>query len=285
MTHTSLQAVLNKYGIIPRKALGQHFLSAMPTIRKIVEAIGPSKDECVLEIGPGPALMTRLIAQRAGRVIAVEKDGRLAGIAREELSEHPNVEIVEGDFLTVDFDELLSRVPEPLRGKRIKVAGNLPYNVSSPILFRLLDRAELISRAVVMLQKEVAMRIVAQPGKKDYGILSVRFQAMAKARRLFDVAPGNFIPPPEVMSSIVEIDFESPPAERPEDEDWFADVVKAAFGKRRKTLRNALIGSGLPSLSAGRIDEALSAISMDGRRRPETLSTTEFIALARAMKR
>lgn len=285
MSHTSLQALLGRHGITPKKRLGQHFLSAMPTIGKIVDAIAPSGDECVLEIGPGPGLMTALIAKRAGHVIAVEKDRSLAAVAREQLAAFPNAEVIEGDFLDIDLERAISSVPKRFRRRRIKVAGNLPYNISSPILFRLLDERRLISRAIIMLQKEVALRIAARPGGKDYGILSVRVQACAGARRLFDVSPGNFIPPPEVNSSVIEIDFEAGPPDKPDDEAWFARVVKAAFGKRRKTLRNALLGGGFPRLTPAALDEALSATGIDGKRRPETLSTADFIGLARALKR
>jgi 16S rRNA (adenine1518-N6/adenine1519-N6)-dimethyltransferase len=277
--------MLRKHGIRPKKRLGQHFLSAVPTIEKIVGAIAPSKDECVLEIGPGPGTMTGLLAERAGLVIAVDRDASILEVAREELGDTSNVRFVEGDVLELDLEAAISDVPKRLAKKRIKVAGNLPYNISSPILFWILKNRDFISRAIVMVQKEVALRIAAKPGGKDYGTLSVRTQAYASARRLFDVSPGNFIPPPEVTSSVVEIDFAGGASKKPVDDIAFEAVVRAAFGKRRKTLRNALLGSRLSGLSAEKLDAALLRAGIDGKRRPETLTVDEFIGLAGDLKK
>lgn len=284
MAQQSLQALLKKYGIRPKKRLGQHFLAAKPTIEKIVGAIDPSKDECVLEIGPGPGIMTGLLAERAGFVIAVERDERLIEIAREEHRDLKNVEWLTTDILKLDIDEALSRLPASLANRPIRVAGNLPYNISSPILFWILENRRRISKAVVMVQKEVALRLAASPGGKDYGALSVGIQAYARARRLFDVSPKNFIPPPEVTSSIAEIDFHAAGGPCPDDKDSFSKVVRAAFGKRRKTLRNALLGSALEGLTPAKLDRALTEAGIEGRRRPETLSVQEFIRLASLLR-
>ncbi len=284
MHHQSLQAILKKYGIRPNKRLGQHFLSAMPTIIKIVGAIGPAADECVLEIGPGPGLMTALIAERAGFVIAVEKDGRMLDVAKREHAAIENVFWHEGDILEFDLEKTLGEMPSPLRSRPVKVAGNLPYNISSPILFWILENRDLISRAVVMVQKEVALRIAACPGGKDYGTLSVRMQAYAAARRLFDVSPGNFVPPPEVDSSVVELDFAGGASKKPEDDALFESVVRAAFGKRRKTIRNALAGSPFGALPAKALAGALDRAGIDAGRRPETVSVEEFIRLSSTLK-
>lgn len=284
MSTTSVTAILRRHGVRPKKRLGQHFLAATPTIRKIVDAIAPSGDECVLEIGPGPGIMTGLLAERAGFVIAVDKDASIIEVAREELSDPPNVRFIEGDVLELDLEEAISDLPKRFAKKGIKVAGNLPYNISSPILFWILENRDLVSRAIVMVQKEVALRIAAAPGGKDYGTLSVRIQAHANARRLFDVSPSNFIPPPEVNSSVVEIDFAGGAPDKPEDDAAFEAVVRAAFGKRRKTLRNALLGSSL-GLKPDMLDSALSRAEIDGRRRPETLSVDEFIRLAGNLKK
>lgn len=285
MPYSSVTAILKRHGIRPKKRLGQHFLTATPTIRKIVDSIDPSGDECVLEIGPGPGTMTGLLAERAGLVIAVDMDASILEIAREELGDPPNVRFVKGDVLELDLEGAISDISKNLTKKRIKVAGNLPYNISSPILFWIIENRHLISRAIVMVQKEVALRIAAKPGSKDYGTLSVRTQAYASARRLFDVSPGNFVPPPEVNSSVVEIDFAGGASEKPEDDAVFEVVVRAAFGKRRKTIRNAMLGSNIPSISADLLDAALSRAGIDGRRRPETLAVDEFIRLAGDLKK
>ena len=283
MSNSSVTAILKRHGIRPKKRLGQNFLAQMPTIRKIVDAIDPLADECVLEIGPGPGIMTKLLAERAGLVIAVDKDASIIEVAREELGDSQNVRFIEGDVLELDLGKAISELPENL-AKKIKVAGNLPYNISSPILFWILKNRGLISRAIVMVQKEVALRIAASPGGKDYGTLSVRTQAYASAKRLFDVSPSNFTPPPEVNSSVVEIDFAGGASEKPEDDAAFEAVVRAAFGKRRKTLRNALLGSAL-GLKPDALDAALSKSEIDGKRRPETLTVDEFIRLAGYLKK
>jgi 16S rRNA (adenine1518-N6/adenine1519-N6)-dimethyltransferase len=283
MSTTSVTAILRRHGIRPKKRLGQHFLAQMPTIRKIVDAIDPSEDECVLEIGPGPGIMTKLLVERAGFVIAVDKDALIIDVAREELGNPQNAYFIEGDVLELELEEAISELSERF-AKKIKVAGNLPYNISSPILFWILDHRDLISRAIVMVQKEVALRIAAAPGGKDYGTLSVRTQAYASARRLFDVSPSNFIPPPEVNSSVVEIDFAGGAPTKPEDDAAFEAVVRAAFGKRRKTIRNALLGSAL-GLKPDVLDVALSNSEIDGKRRPETLTVDEFIRLAADLKK
>lgn len=284
MSHQSIHALLRRYGIRPKKRMGQHFLSAMPTIKKIVDAIDPSPDECVLEIGPGPGIMTGLLAERAGFVIAVEKDGRMLDVARTEHADVENVRWQEGDILEFDLGDALRDIPSRLRGRPVKVAGNLPYNISSPILFWILKNRDLISRAVVTVQKEVAMRIAARPGGKDYGTLSVRTQAYAGARRLFDVSPGNFLPPPEVDSSVVEIDFTCGASKKPQDDALFEAVVRAAFGKRRKTIRNALAGSHFGKLSAEALAGAIERAGIDAGRRPETISVDEFIRLSAVLK-
>jgi 16S rRNA (adenine1518-N6/adenine1519-N6)-dimethyltransferase len=283
MAPQSVHHFLKKHGIRPKKRLGQHFLSAMPTIEKIVGAVHPSPDDCILEIGPGPGLMTALLAERAAHVIAIDKDESLMALAREEFSHLRNIHWVVSDILKADIPSLLSALD--LQPLTLKVVGNLPYNISSPILFWLLKGRGRISRATVMLQKEVAMRIIASPGCKDYGILSVQIQAFAKAKRLFDVSPQNFLPPPKVLSSVIEIDFASAtPAVAPGDEDSFRHLVRAAFGKRRKTLRNALIGGRL-GVTPDAIDAALAKEGIDGKRRPETLSVREFATLAASLKR
>jgi len=283
MTIATVAALLRRHGIRPKKKLGQHFLSATPTIKKIVDAIDPSPDECVIEIGPGPGTMTGLLSERAGFVIAVDRDASMLDVAREELGGVENVKFIEADILDFDLESAIADVPKRFGGK-VEVAGNLPYNISSPILFWIIENRRLISRAVLMVQKEVAQRIAAKPGGKDYGTLSVRTQAYAGVKKLFDVSPGNFIPPPEVNSSVLELDFSGGAVEKPKDDAAFEAVVRAAFGKRRKTLRNALLG-GLPGLSAERLDAALSQAGIDGKRRPETLSVEDFIGLAGTLKK
>lgn len=262
--------------------MGQHFLSAQPTMRKIVDALGASSDDVVLEIGCGMGLMTAMLAERVKYVYAVDADVNALEIAQNEFggAEDPrrrllNVEWINSDVLKVD-------VTSYAHDDKLLVIGNIPYNISSPILFHLLDHRESINRAVIMVQKEVAERVVAKPGGKDYGALSVMMQSYARCKKLFNVARTNFIPPPKVMSSVVEIGFSGPDYRRNVAFDSLRRVVQAAFQKRRKTLRNALLGSQL-NLKPDELDHILADLGIDGRRRPETLSVEEFHRLAQAI--
>jgi len=279
MTLKSVQSLIKKYGIRPKKRLGQHFLIAQPTAKKIVCSLDIQSDDVVMEIGCGPGVMTELVAERASRVYAVDSDSSLINIAKAELAAYTNIVWICNDILQLNLDRTIPRT----QGRRIKVIGNLPYNISTPTIFWMIENRARISRAIIMLQKEVALRIVAAPGGKDYGILSVLTQVSARCKKLFDVSAKHFIPPPDVTSSVIMMDFEGA-SHSIEDVDWFKSVVKGAFGKRRKTLRNALLGARDLKLSADQIDNALEASSIDGKRRPETLSIDEFVVLSETLR-
>lgn len=283
MTTPSVHSLLKKYGIAPKKRLGQHFLHARPTMEKIVAALGATKKDTVVEIGPGLGVMTSMVAESAGYVFAIDKDASMIDAARAEFGLIENITWIEEDILEVPLCDIVTKLAHPSPEERIRIVGNLPYNISSPILFCMLEHHEMISRAVVMLQREVAERIVAKPGGRDYGILSVLLQSVARCKKLFDVSAKSFIPPPEVTSSVIGLDFAAK-ADGVEDECWFRRVVKAAFGRRRKTLRNALLGGNLPGVTPARLDEALSKLSIEPRRRPETLSPEEFARLSNALR-
>ncbi|MEK6607220.1 MAG: 16S rRNA (adenine(1518)-N(6)/adenine(1519)-N(6))-dimethyltransferase RsmA, partial [Myxococcota bacterium] len=217
-----------------KKSLGQHFLIDRNIVGKIAAACALHEGDVVLEIGPGTGALTRALAQTGARVIAVEIDPRLVAILERE--KIPRVTIVHGDALELDLARLAQEA-----GRRLVVAGNLPYNISSPVLFLLLDVCEAWSRAVLMLQREVAVRLGAPPGGKDYGVLAARLGALVAVDALFDVAPGCFRPPPAVRSRVVRVTPLPVPRIRA-PADAYARVVRAAFGKRRKTLANALRG-------------------------------------------
>jgi len=280
MNLPSIESLLKKYHIRPKKKLGQHFLIAMPTIEKIVNALGARHTDDVLEIGAGLGVMTAMLASRACRVFAVEKDRSLASILTQEFGHLTNIRLIDADILRFDFRQRLSTARFP-----IKVIGNIPYNISTPILFKLLDNKSLFKCAVLMLQREVARRILARPNTKDYGILSVMAQTKAQCQKLFDIRPTSFIPSPQVISTVIRIDFESAQHTHIEDRDVFERIVKAAFGQRRKTVRNALLGSKNLNLPVEKLDAALSTCRIDPMRRPETLLINEYIALASALKR
>jgi 16S rRNA (adenine1518-N6/adenine1519-N6)-dimethyltransferase len=254
-----------------RKRFGQHFLEPA-WARKVVDAIAPGAEDTFLEIGPGRGAITRPLAARAGRVVAIELDRDLAAaLGSEHLG---SLDVIQGDFLDVDLDAI--GLP-PLT----RVAGNLPYNVSSPILIRLLDGARTPRRfrdASVMLQREVADRVLAEPGSRDYGPLAIFVAATARASRLLTLPPGAFRPMPAVTSSVVRLDFEAfTPLALPAT---FAPLVRGIFTMRRKMLVNALSATGLQA--AGDSARILATAGIDGRRRPETLTLPELVALSAA---
>jgi len=255
-----------------RKRFGQHFLERA-WVAKVVAAIAPCATDVFLEIGPGRGALTRPLAATVARLIAVEVDRDLAAALGAE--QVPNLEIVTGDVLDVDLAALLRDA-----GPDVRCAGNLPYNVSSPILFRLLALSRelpTLRDATLMLQKEVVDRLVARPGTGEYGVLGICVALYADVSRLFELPPGAFRPPPKVTSAVVRLRFRSPLVPLP-DPPLFEDMVRAVFTQRRKMLGNALAGfAGARGRSA---TEALARAGIDPRRRPETLELAELARLA-----
>ncbi|MFM2055476.1 MAG: S-adenosylmethionine-6-N,N-adenosyl (rRNA) dimethyltransferase [Pseudomonadota bacterium] len=250
-----------------RKRFGQNFLHDAHWIGRIVAAIDPLPGQTIVEIGPGQAALTRELVRAAGRASAVEIDRDLAAWLRTQFTPQ-QLTLIEADALTYDWSALAT-AQGPLR-----IVGNLPYNISSPLLFELVGIADRVSDQHFMLQKEVVDRMVAAPGSKTYGRLSVMLQARYRLRKLFDVPPGAFTPAPQVTSSIVRM-IPKPAAELPTvDATVFARVVAAAFGQRRKTLRNAL---------ASVLDEAaIRDAGVEPGARAETLDLPAFVRLAQA---
>ena len=249
---------------IPKKRLGQHFLTDRHYIERIINAIAPKSGELMVEIGPGPGAITEPLIAALGHLHVVEIDRALAAALRERLNEN-QITVHDSDALEFDFSQI---------GARFRVAGNLPYNISTPLLFHLADFAEHIIDSTFMLQKEVVDRMVAAPDTDAYGRLSVMLQYRFAMKRLFDVPPGAFYPPPKVDSAIVRM---APlPADRPraKSDKRLAEIVTAGFGQRRKTLSNTL----KPFMPATAID----AQGIDPKRRAETLSLAEFMRLADA---
>ena len=245
----------------PRKRFGQHFLDSPGIIAKIVAAIDPQPGDVMVEIGPGLGALTEPLLARLPHLHAIEIDRDI--IARLRMHHAPErLTVHEGDVLDFDFATL----PAPLR-----VVGNLPYNISTPLLFKLAALAQRVRDMHFMLQREVVDRMVAQPSTPEYGRLSVMLQVRYRMLRLFDVPPGAFRPPPRVDSAVVRM---VPRADRPAcDDAALAKVVTAAFTKRRKTLRNALAGAV--------IEGALEALGLDPKLRPENLSVENYVALSR----
>lgn len=255
----------------PKKSLGQHFLHDGNIARNIVAQLDPRPEDHVLEIGPGPGVLTRLLAASGCHLVAADVDAR----AVEELqvlfppSEYPRFEAMHADILKVNLSSLL-----PADGTRQRVIGNLPYNITSQILFHLFDQHGTVSDAVVMMQREVAERILAPEGNKEYGILSVVTQTHAAVRRCFHVSPNVFTPKPKVWSTVLYLRFEDTRLAKIRNYSFFRRLVKATFGQRRKTLSNSLRQLGI---SRDDIDgEAAAFLPL----RPEQLAVADFIALS-----
>ncbi|MBM4124735.1 MAG: ribosomal RNA small subunit methyltransferase A [Nitrospira sp.] len=254
----------------PLKRLGQHFLVDPNIVRKIVAVAKIRPDETVLEIGPGRGSLTRSLCAAAKTVIAVEVDQQLVAYLEETFGDCRNLDLRAGDALKFSYESL----PEGT-----VVVANLPYNVSTPLLFKLLDARERIDRMVLMLQTEVARRLVARPATADYGVLSVLTQRAAEVALAFQVSPSCFRPKPEVGSAVVSLVTRTPPSGGVADEGRFVRIVRAAFAHRRKTLANSLRDEGLPS---DRVALALAEAGIEPGRRAETLTLTEFASLAKA---
>lgn len=279
---TALRALLRRYGLEPKKGLGQHFLWQTGLVERIADAAELKSDDLVLEIGPGMGILTAALARRAGMVIAVEIDRSLFPLLKETLAGFDNVRLVAGDARTVDFQELLESHAPGFTGS-CKVLGNLPYYITSPLLMRLLCQGFRKELLVFMVQKEVAERIAAGPGGKVYGSLSVAVQYYAEPEVLFDVSPRAFFPPPDVVSAVIRLRCRPLPAVEVRDEGFFFEVVHAAFRYRRKTIRNALREAGL--LEPERESRFFAEVKVDPGRRGETLDLREFALLADALSR
>lgn len=262
-----------------KKQLGQNFLTDPQTAEAIVTRSRVDPRAVVLEIGAGLGALTVPLARKAARVLAVEKDRELVPLLKTELLAKgiTNVVVTAADILALDWETLA-----PPAGEKLLVMGNLPYNISSQILVRLIRHRRWVERAVLMFQKELAQRIAAAPGNRDYGRLSVMLQYCARIRPLLDLKASQFYPRPKVDSIVLEITFLPAPPEPADDEDFFSRVVKAAFSQRRKTLRNALSGSQL-HLESNAAAAVLQAVAIDPARRAETLSIAEFVALSNAL--
>ena len=254
-----------------RKRFGQHFLHDPRILARIVQALAAHPGDHLVEIGPGRGALTeRLLALPGCTLDAIEIDRDLAAQLRGRFTGSPDRALHEGNALEFDFSALAGE-----RGGRLRIVGNLPYNISTPLLFHLLRHAAAIADLTVMLQREVVVRIAAAPGNRDYGRLSVMLAPQLQAERLFDVGPGAFQPPPQVWSAVVRLTVRAQPLFPVSPH--YATVVAAAFAQRRKTLRNALS----EILTAAEI----SACAIDPRARPETLAPEAFNTLARAADR
>jgi 16S rRNA (adenine1518-N6/adenine1519-N6)-dimethyltransferase len=274
---TSIRKELAEHGLFPKKRLGQHFLVDSNILNKVIRTAQVEKRDVVLEVGPGLGEMTLALAQHAKKVIAVEIDSKLVDILKEKVRNFSNVKVVQKDILKMDFSQFLRKERHP-----IKVVANLPYHISTPLLFRFIESKEAFSTLTLMLQKEVAERMVAPPCGKEYGPLSIFVQIFLDVSIRFFIKPSAFFPPPKVESAVVHMSFREKPVVSLEDEEWFKKIVKGCFGYRRKTLMNALKHSGLPLPPT--VESKLEKIGIDPQRRPETLTIQDLVHLADALK-
>ncbi len=266
----------------PLKRFGQNFLTDKRIIERIIDAVGPREDETIVEIGPGDGALTTGLLARAGRVVAVEFDRELIPILNQNFSRSDNLKLVEADALAVDFCEAI----RPAVSAR--VVANLPYNVSTAILQKLIEQRRCLTEMVLMLQKEVVERITAAPGSSERGYLSVLVQAYCEAEKLFDVGPRSFRPAPKVWSSIVRLKIRTKFVADVTNEDLLWRIVSAGFAQRRKTILNNLRTAPSPLQeivkSNGGASIVLCRAEIDLQRRAETLTVEEWARIARAME-
>ena len=276
--NNSINKAARKYDFRMAKSLGQNFLADEYAIEQIAEASGAGPSDLVIEIGPGFGVLTRPLAERAGKVAAVEIDEKLIPILKAELFDLDNLTIINDDILKVDINELIEELSwEGM--ERVRIVGNLPYYITTPILLGLLESKVPAESITVMVQKEVAERIVSPPGSRDYGVLSVSLQYYCDCIPVLDVPRDCFVPAPNVDSAVVNLRLKTAPVKADSDEEFFA-CVKRAFSQRRKTLGNSL--AGYKGLEKDETSALLAGAGIEPSRRAETLSIEEFIALANA---
>ena len=273
---TSPRILLGAHNIRPKKQLGQNFIIDPAFTKMIVNRSGILPEDVVLEIGAGLGALTIPLARKAKKVFAVERDQQIIDILKREIlaSGLSNTVIIEKNILTFDIEVLAENI-----GRKIVVMGNLPYNISSQILVQLIKSRKVVSRAILMFQKELAQRISAQPNCKDYGRLTVMLRYCSDIKKLADAKAALFYPKPKVDSEILELKFKSKAVHPARDEEFFFKVIKAAFGNRRKTLKNALAASEL-NIDANTAKHILECSGIDPVRRAETLNTEEFVKLS-----
>ena len=269
--------VIQKYQFAFQKRFGQNFLIDAHVLEKIVSAAGITKDDCVLEIGPGIGTMTQYLAESAGQVIAVEIDTNLLPILADTLKDYSNVKVINQDILKVDINEL---VKEYNNGRPIKVVANLPYYITTPIIMGLFESNVPIDNITVMVQKEVADRMQVGPGSKDYGALSLAVQYYASPYIVANVPPNCFIPRPNVGSAVIRLTRYQEPPVQVKDPKLMLKLIRASFNQRRKTLQNGLNNSPEISFSKEEITKAIESLGVSPSVRGEALSLEQFAQLA-----
>ncbi|MBR1675472.1 MAG: 16S rRNA (adenine(1518)-N(6)/adenine(1519)-N(6))-dimethyltransferase RsmA [Eubacterium sp.] len=275
-------AAIKKYGFNFQKKFGQNFLIDDHVINKIIKAADITKDDIVVEIGPGMGTLTQYLAESAGQVIAVEIDTKLLPILAETLAPYDNVTVINNDILKCDIEELVNEVKEK-KGfdyKAVKVVANLPYYITTPIIMGLFEKHVPAESITVMVQKEVADRMNAAPGGKDYGALSLAVQYYSETYIAANVPPNCFIPRPGVGSAVIRLTKHDKAPVEVKDEALMFRLIHASFEQRRKTLKNGISNAGLPGITKEAVGEALISMGLDENIRGERLSLAEFAQLA-----
>ena len=275
-----IKEILSEYEFRFSKSLGQNFLIDEGALAGILSGADISEDDCVLEIGPGFGTLTQRLCGTAKKVVCVEIDKTVIPILEENLKDFDNFEIINDDIMKIDIKSLAE---EKFGTENVKVAANLPYYITTPIIMMLLESKVKFKSITVMVQKEVAKRLCASEGTKDFGAISLAVQYFCSANYLFDVPNTSFMPPPKVTSTVVRLDLLDKPRVSVKKEEMFFKTVKASFAQRRKTLLNALSNAGFSGFSKAEISEILKNIGIDEKRRGETLSIDEFARLADAL--
>lgn len=280
-TPSRTKEIIRKHGFSFKKSLGQNFLIDMNIMRRIVDAAELDEHTGALEIGPGIGALTEQLAKKASRVTAVEIDNRLIPILHEVMEPYPNVSVVHGDVLKVDLHALFQDRFQEV--ERVSVVANLPYYVTTPIMMKLLEERLPLKNIVVMIQKEVAERMAASPGGKEYGSLSVAVQYYCEPEIVCTVPHTVFIPQPNVESAVIRLKVREEPPVRVSDEALFFEVVQASFAQRRKTLWNNLKARYNQLMGTEALQEALEEAQIEPSRRGETLSLDEYARLSEAI--
>jgi 16S rRNA (adenine1518-N6/adenine1519-N6)-dimethyltransferase len=273
----TMAKIREKHGFRHSKSLGQNFLSDIHIIESIVDGSDIAENDLVIEIGPGMGVLTAAAAERAGKVVAVEIDKNLIPILKETLSEYDNIEVINADIMKTDLREIAAANQPPENGK-VRIIGNLPYYITTPIVMKLLEEHVPADSITIMMQKEVADRIKASPGGKDYGALTVAVNFYCTVTHVANAPKEVFVPRPKVDSTVIRLDLREKCPVELIDEKLFFETVKSGFGQRRKTLLNSL--TGVRGLAKPDIAEVLETAGIDQKRRAETLSLDEFAAVA-----
>lgn len=273
----STAEIIEKYHFSFQKKFGQNFLVDSSILDRIIESAQITKEDCVLEIGPGIGTMTQRLAEEAGAVVAVEIDKNLLPVLEDTLSAYENVTVINADILKLDLNRI---VKEHNGGRPVKVVANLPYYITTPIIMALFEKKVPLHSVTIMVQKEVADRMRVGPGTKDYGALSLAVQYYAKPEIVTKVPAGCFMPKPNVDSAVIRLTrYEKPPV-KVEDEAWLFAVIRASFNQRRKTLANGLANAGYPGIGRRQVEEVLSAMGLAAAVRGETLTLEQFAELS-----